>query len=786
MRRISLNKDWKFQKLPGKSIHAPENGWDVDEADYAAVSLPHTWYRDEDQYRGLAVYEKTVSLPEERDHLFLEFEGADQHCKVYANGMLIGEHRGAYSRFRVKVPQKLAASGRLELKVFLSNEENDEISPLFGDFTVFGGLYRNVNLLVAGRCHFDYLYYGTDGIIVKTQVGESGDGIISVEPHVVCEAVCEAVYGADCGAACGGGGLAGGDGLVIRYEVLDAAGAIAAALDAPADQAVNIEVEAPVCWDGKEKPYLYTLRARLYEGQTVVDGGQTVVDEGQSVADEVRLPIGFRKLGLDPASGFYLNGRKLRLNGVAMHQDFGGVFSAAGREHLEKSFDLVREIGANAVRLSHYQHPQGAYDVCDREGYVVWAEIPMLKMTENEKVLENAKLHLTELILQNIHHPSICFWGIQNEIGMFKDAPFMHAMCRELYGLAKELDDTRLVTAANLNTVKFESELNRITDMVGYNLYFGWYYGEMEDYGGYLDRLHEACPVTPFGISEYGVDANPAIHTVHPVVRDYSEEYQAVYNETVYPILEKKEYLWGSFIWNMFDFSSSRRKEGGVDYINQKGLVTYDRSVRKDAFYYYKAKWSAEPFVHICSGRFEKRAAEQIDIKVYTNLKEVCLYDGEGSLLGTVENDGNGTAVFRGMRLWPGENRFRAVCLSEDGRILDDSVVFKRVEEPEKGYILSDSGAGQKVKNWFLREEDIEKEGYFSLRDSAYEICQSDEAMAVFCRFAPVTAEAVEKEEGIPLGLSLLNILGRDKARNPEFEMEELNRALNQVKKTGR
>lgn len=765
MRRISLNKDWKFQKLPGKSIHALENGWETDETDDAAVSLPHTWYKDEDQYRGLAVYKKTVVLPQEGEHLFLEFEGADQHCKVYANGVLLGEHRGAYSRFRVKVPQELAATGLLELKVFLSNEENEEISPLFGDFTVFGGLYRNVNLLAAGQYHFDYLYHGTDGIIVRTEVGQSGNGILSIEPHVVCEAV----DGADSGAACGGGGFAGGDGLVIRYEVLDAAGAIAATLDAPADQAVNIEVAAPVCWDGKEKPYLYTLRARLYEGQ--------------AVADEVRLPIGFRKLGLDPASGFYLNGRKLRLNGVAMHQDFGGVFSAAGREHLEKSFGLVREIGANAVRLSHYQHPQDAYDVCDREGYVVWAEIPMLKMTENEKVLENAKQQLTELILQNIHHPSICFWGIQNEIGMFKDAPFMHAMCRKLYGLAKELDGTRLVTAANLNTVKFESELNRITDMVGYNLYFGWYYGEMEDYGGYLDRLHEACPATPFGISEYGVDANPAIHSLHPVVRDYSEEYQAVYNETVYPILEKKEYLWGSFIWNMFDFSSSRRKEGGVDYINQKGLVTYDRSVRKDAFYYYKAKWSGEPFVHICSSRFKKRVKEQIDIKVYTNQKEVCLYDGEGSLLGTEENDGNGTAVFRGVKLLPGENQFRAVCRSGDGRIVEDSVVFERVEEPEKDYILPDSGAGQTVKNWFLREEDLERDGYFSLKDSAYEICQSDEAMAVFYRFAPVTAEAVEKEEGIPLGLSLLNILGRDKARNPEFEMEELNRALNQVKK---
>ncbi len=753
MRKILLNEDWKFRKLPGRSIHDPEKAWDMDGAGYEEVSLPHTWYRDDDQYRGLSVYEKTIGLQLEWKHLFLEFEGADQHCSVYANGVLIGEHKGAYSRFRVKIPEALALSGRLELKVFLSNEENGEISPLFGDFTVFGGLYRDVNLLVAERDHFDYLYYGTDGILVRTAVGESGDGIICVEPHAVCEDRADQA----------------GDTAVIRYEVLDADGIMVAELTEAAGQDVKIRIPAPVYWDGKRNPYLYTLKAQLLAGQ--------------EVADEVWKNIGFRKIGMDASSGFYLNGERLHLNGVAIHQDYGDVFSAVSRIHIEKNFEVIREIGANAVRLSHYQHPQAAYDICDREGYVVWAEIPMLKMTEHKEVLENAELQLTELILQNLHHPSVCFWGIQNEIGMFKDAPFMHDMCRKLYRLAKKLDSTRLVTAANLNTVKFESELNRITDMAGYNLYFGWYYGEIGDFSQYLDQLHSACPATPFGISEYGADANPALHSEHPVVRDYSEEYQAEYHEKVYPILEGKDYLWGSFIWNLFDFSSFRRKEGGTDYINQKGLVTYNRSVRKDAFYYYKAKWSGEPFVHICSSRFKKRAEELIDVKVYTNQKEICLYDGEQRLIRAVQNDGNGTAVFREVRLEAGLNSFRAVCRSDDNRIWEDNVVFERVEAPHDGYSLPDSGAGQTVTNWFLREDDILREGYFSLKDSAYEVCENEEAMEVFARFAPVTAEAVRKEDGIPLGLSLLNILGRDKERNPEFEMKELNQALNQVKK---
>ncbi|MBE5991629.1 MAG: hypothetical protein E7247_04450 [Paenibacillaceae bacterium] len=744
MNKLSFNERWEFLKLPAGDILNPIIPETLSENDYCKVTLPHTWYTDEDQYRGLAVYRKMLLVSEEWKNVFFEFEGADQHCKVFVNGTQIGEHRGAYSCFRVELPVTFLTEKELCLEVYVSNAENKTISPIFGDFTIFGGLYRNVNLLITEKEHFDYLYYGTNGIIASSSLdGETG--LLEIESHVIAP-----------------------DGAMIHYQVIKDDGNVATQVTELANETVRFQIPHPYLWNGKGEGRLYVLRATL-----LVNGKEV---------DEVCEKIGFRSIKMDAETGFYLNGQKEKIRGVSMHQDFAGVFSAVKKEHQDINFKLIQEIGANALRLSHYQHPQYHYDRCDEEGYIVWAEIPMLKMTEDRELFENAKYQLTELILQNIHHPSICFWGIQNEIAMFKDAPYMHEMCRELYSYARELDDTRLITGANLYTVKFESELNKITDMVGYNIYFGWYYGQMNDYDHFLDQFHAACPDIPVGVSEYGVDTNIALHSGQPAVRDYSEEYQALYSETVYRIFDSKEYLWGSFVWNMFDFSSSRRNEGGKKYINQKGLVTYDRKVRKDAFYYYKAMWSKEPFIHICSKRFVKRTENAVDIKVYTNQKEATLYGNQGNeLICSAHNNGNGTVIFKYIQLLPGENSFVVRSLGDD--CTADEVTFVKVDEKESSYQLPDSGAGKAVRNWFLKEDDIIREGYFSLKDSAYDITQNQEAMKVFYKFAPVTAETVEKEEGIPLGLSLLSILGRDKDRNPDFKMEDLNDALNQIKK---
>ena len=398
----------------------------------------------------------------------------------------------------------------------------------------------------------------------------------------------------------------------------------------------------------------------------------------------------------------------------------------------------------------------------------------MLKMTDSEELKADAEEQLRELILQNIHHPSIYCWGIQNEIGMFRDAEFMHEELKKMQQFSHELDPSRFVTAANLYTVKFKSKLNSVTDMIGYNIYFGWYYGEMQDYRDYLDRFHSERPEMPLGVSEYGVDANIRLHSEVPMVRDYSEEYQALYHETVYPIFESRDYLYGSYVWNMFDFHSGLRKEGGQENINAKGLVTYDRNARKDAFYYYKAKWSEEKFLHICSKRFVNRAKESIEIKVYTNLSDAVLYVDEKEF-GSGTNDGNGRIVFSDVPLHEGENRIKV-----DAEGLTDECVFVRVDSEDENYRLPGNNAGQAVKNWFLSEDDVVREGYFSIKDTANDILENPDARAVLEKYLPELVKLMTEKDVIPLGLSMQSILSRD---IPEgLDLKELNRELNQIK----
>ena len=741
MKKISISQDWRFL--------AQEN-----KGEEQRVDLPHTWYRDDDQYRGQAVYRKHIGLqdlcPEiqwEDTCLFLEIEAADHTVKAVVNGTEIGVHKGGYSRIHFEIPEDCIRQGSLDLQLYVDNSSGDEVSPLAGDFTVFGGLYRGVNLILSKKTHFDYLYFGTDGVIVRTMTGCEGQGIVSIEPHVVCADPQSTV--------------------TVRYMILDDDGTAAAESVGTPDTEEQICLPQVRLWNGKKDPALYTLRAELAENGVCVDS--------------VEMKIGFREMRMDSQEGFFLNGKHLFLRGVAKHQDFAGCFSAVTGREIDRDFELIREIGANAVRLSHYQHPQYTYDICDREGYVVWAEIPMLKMTEKKETMENALQQLTELILQNIHHPSICFWGIQNEIGMFRDAPYIHRNVSELYELAKKLDPERIVTCANLYPMKSKSMLNRLTDMVGYNIYFGWYYGKMQDYGTFLDRLHEELPDVPLGISEYGVDAQTWLHSDAPAVKDYSEEFQSLFHQTVYPIFEQRSYLWGSFVWNMFDFSSSRRNEGGQKYRNAKGLVTYDRETRKDAFYYYKAKWSETPFLHICEKRFEKRASDRMSLRVYTNLKEAVLHiPGHEPVCGV--NDGNGTVLFEDLPLVKGENTFTVTGHTENGALLEDQAVFERTEKPEPSYALPDSHAGETVQNWFLKEEGVDLDQYFSVQDRAEDLLENEECHRILQKYLPDVTRLLEREI-IPLGLSLNSILNYNKKEGQSIDVQALNDELIRVAK---
>ena len=735
MKTYSLTDGWLFCKLPEKTPETFTISEIPDKSTFQPVTLPHTWYSDDDQYRGLTVYTRKIVWENDWECVYLSFEGADQRCLVYADDEMLCEHRGAYSRFRVELARP--KTGVTNLVVLLDNRLDETISPHFGDFTVFGGLYRPVELLVCGKNHFDYAWHGTNGVIARAGIRDNGDGLLVLEPHV-CVDQKEAE---------------------IVYTLLGPNGALATTCTAPATEEVSLSVAHPIRWDGQAGANLYTLYAALR-----VNG---------IVADEMQLRLGFREIRISPEAGLYLNGNHVRLQGVAKHQDIGLHYSAVSDDEIRTDFDFIKEIGANAVRLSHYQHAQTAYDCADEQGLLIWAEIPMLKMTENPALFENAQQQLTDLILQNIHHPSIFCWGIQNEIAMFKDAPYMHEQCGTLHSIVKSLDPNRFSACANLYPLKPKSKLNEITDLVGYNIYFGWYYGQMTDYGDYLDRFHTARSALPLGISEYGVDSNLSLHSEEPHIKDYSEEYQALWHETVYPQFEKRTWLWGSFVWNMFDFSSARRNEGGVKFVNGKGLVSRDRLTRKDAFYYYKARWSDEPFVHLCGHRFKKRSRETVDVKVYTNQALIQLWLN-GSIFSEAANDGNGTVLFSGVPLNPGENRLEA----RSGN-LSDALVFERVESAEESYHLPGSDSGE-VKNWFLTD-DYTRQGYFSVNDTANDVLDDPAAHAVLNKYVPSLVRVMTEQNVIPLGLTIKNILSYEGGPGTDELIRKINTELNEI-----
>lgn len=739
---ISLNKNWKFGKWPAGSMKElpPEN------LEKRAVNLPHTWYEDGDSYDGIAVYEKILVLDlEAGKKAYLEFQGADRWCRVYVNDILIGEHKGGYSAFRFPLEEHVIRKGENRITVVLDNRSWEEISPLSGDFTVYGGLYRDVNLILVPETHFDLMYYGTCGVLVRTAVDEAGNGIINLEPHV-------------CGA-----GLS----YVISYEIwnpdhkLVKSGEVAAGEEPPVCRLDN-----PMLWDGKKKPSLYRVDVKLLSEER---------EAGRIALDEVNIYSGFRSIRMDAEKGFFLNGHHMRINGVAKHQDFDSVFSAAGPAEWDRDMELIREIGANAVRLSHYQHPQYFYDLCDREGLVVWAEIPMLKMIGTKECMDNACSQMKELIYQNLHHPSICFWGIQNEIAIFGEEAFMYDNCRFLNQLVHQLDQGRLTTAANLYTVNNSSPLNQITDMIGYNIYFGWYYGVMEEYRSFLDQFHVDCTNVPLGISEYGVDCSIKFHQENPKVKDYSEEYQSLFHETVYEIIKSKEYLWGSFVWNMFDFGSARRDEGGVKYRNCKGLVTFDRKVKKDSFYYYKAQWAKEPFVSIAERRFEKRAAEEMRVKVYSNQHEVTL-EAAGQI--RTKRSETGVFLFEHVPLDMGEN----LMVARAGDCADQAI-FIRTEEPESSYTFIDPNPEINVRNWFLDEQEEAKlfpKDCWSVMDSLSELVECKEVMEVIEAWSSKLAGVMKERKG---AMPLYRILNFMRKEFKEDAAKELNQLLTRIKK---
>jgi beta-galactosidase len=677
---ININRGWKFiredEGRAGEVSH-PDGHWED-------VSIPHTWNAIDgangfDYHRGACWYRKELFLDRafEGRRVYLEFNGSNSVTDAYLNGEHLGQHRGGYSTFRFDITDQVIFGDKNLLAVKVDNTVYSDVYPQVADFTFYGGIYRDVNVIIAGSTHFDLMDHGSKGIyIVQEQVSEERASL-KIRARLVNDS--------------------GKDGKVRLWaDILDAQGdAVTYAakevfLAAGETREVELPafIEEPVLWNGKKNPCMYAAKLSLTSFNDTVD--------------EVSVPFGVRYFEVDPEKGFILNGQPLRLNGVSRHQDRKDMGWAITEKEHDQDMELIREVGATSIRLAHYQHDQYFYDLCDREGMVVWAEIPFISVmskTETEGI--NPKQQMVELVRQNFNHPSIMFWGVQNEIQIGGDSPETRRLVRELNELAKKEDPTRLTTLANVLFVPDNDEYNFMTDVVGYNKYYGWYVGKAEDFAPWMDDFHRTNPNRPLCISEYGAEGIIQYHSDEPEIKDYTEEYHALYHETVWKAFESRQYLWATYVWNMFDFGANIRDEGGVQGRNNKGLITYDRKIKKDAFYMYKAHWSEEKFVHITGKRYVDRAGDRMAVKVYSNCGEVTLY-ANGAEVMTKKADR--IFLFESVELREGINDIRAAA-TQDGASYSDKAFFCRVSEPNESYKAPEAETGGLVSNWFQMPE---------------------------------------------------------------------------------
>ncbi len=673
---LNFNEKWAFtkeaQEVPSEILES-----------YEAVNLPHSWNAvdgqdgDNDYHRGVCYYVKKFNisdLPEANQH-YLEIRGANSSADVILNGKELMHHDGGYSTWRVNLTDDLKDENLLVIRV--DNSANDRVYPQMADFTFYGGLYRDVNIISVNDSHFDLDYFGGPGIMVTPEIKDK-DATIKVETFITNKK----------------------DGQFIRYTIYDKDENVIATVDSKETKA-ELNIENVILWHGRKNPYLYCCEAELMEGENVIDN--------------VCTRFGCRTFKIDPENGFILNGEEYALRGVSRHQDRWGKGNALSKEDHKEDIELIYEVGATTIRLAHYQHDQYFYDLCDEYGLVIWAEIPYISkhMPDGR---ENTISQMKELITQNYNHPSIVVWGLSNEIGIGGSDQDLLDNHNILNDMCHQMDPTRLTTIAAVSMCKMDDPYLQIPDVVSYNHYFGWYGGETSMNGPWFDKFHQTHPNIPIGCSEYGCEALNW-HTSEPMQGDYTEEYQAYYHEELIKQFFTRKYLWATHVWNMFDFGADARNEGGENGQNHKGLVTIDRKYKKDAFYAYKAWLSDDPFVHICSKRYVDRVEDVTKVTVYSNLPEVELFANGVSL-------GKKTAEDH-FFYFKVENKGETKLLAVAGEYKDESLI-RKVETFNEDYRLKEKGA---ILNWF----DIDvKEGYLSLNSKMGDVISTFRGKMIF------------------------------------------------------
>ena len=676
MRNIKvINGGWLFSKDAKSAPNALPTDW-------TALDLPYTWNGKDgqdggnDYYRGTCYFAKSLKADElpEGEVKYLQFDGVNSSCVVYWNGKEITKHDGGYSTFRVKLEN---INDENLLVVAVDNSANDRVYPQNADFTFYGGIYRDVSVIGVPENHFDLDYYGAPGIMVTPEI-KGNDAEIEIKTFFK------------------------NDNCKVRYEIIADGEVIASKED---DDDAEFEIKNVHLWDGVKDPYLYTAKA-------------TLICDGEEV-DEVSTRFGCRTFEIDPQKGFILNGREYPLRGVSRHQDRPDVGNALTPQMHKEDLEIILEMGANTIRLAHYQHSQVFYDLCDEAGLVLWAEIPYIS-SHMKDGYDNTISQMKELVSQNYNHPSIVVWGLSNEITIAGSTPDLIKNHKDLNDLVHKMDKTRLTTIAAVSMCSPDDEYVHISDVVSYNHYFGWYGGSTDMNGPWFDDFHKKYPNKPIGISEYGCEALDW-HTSTPTQGDYTEEYQAYYHEELIKQIADRPYLWATHVWNMYDFAADARAEGGENGMNHKGLVTFDRKYKKDSFYAYQAWLSEKPMVHLCGKRYIDRVEDVTKVTVYSNCDEVELF-------------ANGVSVGKQTK---GKYPFFYFEVKNEGTTelkavageFEDCGTINKVDTPNENYIMKEEG---QVINWF---EISTPDGYLSINNTIGDIMSTFGGKLVMLKF---------------------------------------------------
>ena len=659
---VDLNLGWKFlrEDAPG----AEQNQFD--DSSWQSINLPHTWNNLDGQdggnnyHRGVGFYRR--HLPADPawagKEIFIKFDAASIDADVFVNGKPAGTHSGPFSAFCFDITSLLNLTGDNVIAVKVNNAKDPAVAPLEGDFDVCGGIYRSVHLLVLNPLCISPIDDASSGVYVRQDHVDADNAKLTVKIALHNR----------------------GPSPSLKFELLDAVGQIVASRNqsfprlplAPGDTVpfeMPMELAHPHLWNGRKDPYLYTMRVTVLDAQTVTD----VVEQ----------PVGLRFFRVDPNQGFFLNGEHLALHGVNRHQDHLDEGWAITLADHQNDFSLMMEMGCTAVRLSHYQHAQEFYDLCDHGGIVAWAEIPLVNRVGLTPAFDaNAQQQLRELIKQSFNHPAICFWSLSNELRPGKADQMQHQvdLITKLNSLAHELDSTRLSTQASW--IPAGQKIDSITDVIGFNRYYGWYDGSFTQWPDQLDKIHAVYPNRSVAISEYGAGSSifqheAAVKQPMPTTSKWHpEEWECLVHEHAWEAMSTRPWIWGEFIWCLHDFAADQRNEGDHAGRNDKGMVTYDGKTRKDVFYFYKANWSSEPVIHINDSRFSPRPIADEPVKIYSNCDNVEL-KLNGQSLGTVPGNDIHVFIWPKAQMVPGENKLEATG-TRDGKIYTDicTVVF--------------------------------------------------------------------------------------------------------------